>query len=150
MVIGQVSLHFDEKRFPEPFRYNPMHYYGTKYNDITAFQGMNAADPGDRDHWAYGAGRRWCPGIHLAEKSLFLNIARLMWGFDFQKSGSEGVHWDPLEPAEGWLNLPMKFNPIIRPRSEKHAEVIRHEWDEARAKGLKYDPAPRELFAKKE
>src|SRR2546423_8345018 len=81
VVIGQVSLHFDEKKFPEPFQYNPMHYYGTKYNDITAFQGMNAADPDDRDHWAYGAGRRWCPGIPSSQFSIPNSLIRFPSSF---------------------------------------------------------------------
>ena len=73
----------------------------------------------------------------------------MMWGFDFKMSAEDAVNWDPIEPDEGWLNLPQKFNPIIKPRSEKYAEVIRLEWEEAQAKGLRYDPAPRELFTKK-
>ncbi|KXJ84916.1 cytochrome P450 [Microdochium bolleyi] len=35
------------------------------------------------DHYGYGAGRRICPGIHLAEREMFIGIARLIWAFDF-------------------------------------------------------------------
>ena len=31
-----------------------------------------------RDHGGYGAGRRLCPGIQLAERNLFLGIAKLL------------------------------------------------------------------------
>lgn len=32
---------------------------------------------------AFGTGRRACPGIHLASATLDLNVARLLWGFNF-------------------------------------------------------------------
>jgi cytochrome P450 len=34
------------------------------------------------DLYGYGSGRRLCPGIHLAERNLFLGIAKLLWAFD--------------------------------------------------------------------
>lgn len=61
------------------FQYEPMRYFDHK---LSAAESVAAADPELRDHWTYGGGRRICPGMHVAERSLFLNIARLMWGFD--------------------------------------------------------------------
>lgn len=31
----------------------------------------------------FGAGRRVCPGLNVAERSLFLGIAQMLWAFDF-------------------------------------------------------------------
>src|ERR1700733_6302398 len=31
-----------------------------------------------------GAGRRLCPGIHLAERNLFIAMAKLLWAFSFE------------------------------------------------------------------
>ena len=45
-----------------------------------------ASDIKDRDHWTFGAGRRLCPGIHVAERTLFLAMARILWAFDIGKA----------------------------------------------------------------
>jgi hypothetical protein len=37
-----------------------------------------------RDHFAFGAGRRICPGYHVAERSFFIGFSRLLWAFDIQ------------------------------------------------------------------
>jgi cytochrome P450 len=52
-----------------------------------------------RDHYAYGGGRRICPGMHVAERSLFINVARLMWGFDLQLAKDENGREIPVDPT---------------------------------------------------
>jgi hypothetical protein len=63
-----------------------MIYYNHK---LSAAELVAAANPDLRDHWCYGGGRRICPSMHVAERSLFLNIARLMWGFDVYHAKDE-------------------------------------------------------------
>ena len=36
-----------------------------------------------RPHNTFGAGRRICPGSHVAERTLFVGMARLLWAFEF-------------------------------------------------------------------
>jgi len=36
-------------------------------------------------------------GIHVAEKSLFINIAKIMWGFKIEKQ----CDWDVFKPEAG-------------------------------------------------
>jgi cytochrome P450 len=36
----------------------------------------------DLRYHAIGYGRRICPGGHIAENSVFLSMAKIMWGFD--------------------------------------------------------------------
>jgi cytochrome P450 len=65
VVLNEWGLHFNDEIFPDPWRYNPQRYLG-KRGAKTAFEALNTARPEDRDHWGYGAGRRWCPGtLHL-------------------------------------------------------------------------------------
>ncbi|KAJ7626214.1 cytochrome P450, partial [Roridomyces roridus] len=35
---------------------------------------------------AFGFGRRACPGVPFAERSMWINIAMILWAFDIQKS----------------------------------------------------------------
>ena len=88
-------------------------------------------------------------GIHVAEKSLFINIARIMWGFDIQKPKGAVEEWRVYSSVEGAFNIPKEDAFVITPRSSSHAKVLREEWAEAQKKGLHYTPAPREVFTGK-
>ena len=61
VILSQWSLQFNDEIFEDPWRYNPKRYLGRR-GQKSAFEALNTADPEDRDHWGYGAGRRWCPG----------------------------------------------------------------------------------------
>lgn len=87
---------------------------------------MSTADPLERDHFSYGAGRRGCPGVHVAERSLFINVSRVLWGFDIRKK--VGVDGNEVEVTEkmmpGFFSVPAPFECAITPRSEEHAELM--------------------------
>lgn len=101
---------------------------------------MNTADPSERDHFAYGAGRRSCPGVHVAERSLFINVSRVLWGFNITKKvakdGEEVKVNTRMEP--GFMSVPEPFECDIRPRSEAHAKVMKGESERAEREGLNY------------
>jgi len=101
---------------------------------------MNCADPNERDHFSYGAGRRACPGVHVAERSLFINVARVLWGFNLgkkkDKDGKE-VHVT-ARMAPGFFSVPEPFECDIKPRSERHARIMLEESSKAEEEGLKY------------
>jgi cytochrome P450 len=103
--------------------------------DLPAASYVNIADPNERDHFSYGAGRRICPGIHVAEKSLFLNIARVLWAFNITKKvDKDGVVIEPNEAmVPGWMTIPQPFECTISPRSEKKAQLITDIWKNAKA-----------------
>ncbi|KAI9853618.1 MAG: hypothetical protein M1830_006647, partial [Pleopsidium flavum] len=75
VVINTYTIHMDPKRYPEPRRFNPDRY---KDNLQTAADSANNPDVSQRDHFAFGSGRRICPGMHVAERSLFLGMSRLL------------------------------------------------------------------------
>ncbi|PNY24206.1 Fumitremorgin C synthase [Tolypocladium capitatum] len=86
VIINAWGMHHDEKRFPNPDTFDPDHYKGqtTLAPELAA-----AADYESRDHYGYGSGRRICPGIHLAERNLFLGIAKLIWAFSIEPAVDE-------------------------------------------------------------
>lgn len=38
-----------------------------------------------RSNFTFGAGRRVCPGFHVAQRGLFIAISRMLWGFQFSR-----------------------------------------------------------------
>lgn len=91
----------------------------------------------ERDHYNYGDGRRLCPGIHLAERNLFIAVAKLLWGFDFRPiRDAQGVYIEVNVDAqtayrEGLLQRPKDFSCEITPRSETRRATIMAEFETA-------------------
>jgi cytochrome P450 len=51
------------------------------------------ADSTKRPHFTFGAGRRVCPGFHVAERGLFIAIARMLWDLSFIGHAVRMVSW---------------------------------------------------------
>lgn len=85
-----------------------------------------------RDHFVFGTGRRLCPGIHIADRSMFIAVSRLLWAFRFENETDElgnKIVPDRLNITQGSLIEPMPFPVKIVPRSKLHADVVRKEWE---------------------
>ncbi|KAH6879558.1 cytochrome p450 monooxygenase [Thelonectria olida] len=126
-VINNVwSIHMDETRSPNPRVFNPDRF---KDDNTTLYQSA-VGDVTKRDNFVFGAGRRLCQGIHIAERSLFLGISRFLWGFDFSPTrGQDGrpMTYDPEDLVGGITIQPADFQAIIEPRSEHKTSIMRKE-----------------------
>ncbi|GES59268.1 cytochrome P450 [Aspergillus terreus] len=81
VVLNVWGIHHDPERYPEPESFQPSRFAGqTQLGSVYA----NSGDHTKRDHYGYGVGRRICPGIHLAERALFIAIAKLLWAFSVE------------------------------------------------------------------
>ena len=67
IMLNWWAIHYDEKRYPDPANFIPERYLDHK---LPAADYIGIGDPYKRDHFTYGAGRRSCPGVHVAEKSM--------------------------------------------------------------------------------
>jgi len=85
----------------------------------------------DRDHYAYGAGRRICVGIHIAERNLFINIAKLVWAFDFESRGEEV---DVNRYSPGFAISPLPYDCHVSARDSGVNNVVEREWDATASK----------------
>ncbi|TGJ85544.1 hypothetical protein E0Z10_g3187 [Xylaria hypoxylon] len=131
VVMNVWAVHNDPKRHPIPWRFEPMRYIDDRQTSIDA---SNNSDATKRDHFVFGAGRRKCQGMHIADRSIFLAISRLLWAFDFNravdpKTGEEIIP-DMNDLAEGIMTLPNPFASIIQPRSSRKAAIIEEKWVE--------------------
>ncbi|OTA84711.1 hypothetical protein M434DRAFT_377643 [Hypoxylon sp. CO27-5] len=125
------AIHNDSKRHPDPRRFDPSRWAHDKQTSVEA---ANNPDASKRDHFLFGAGRRLCQGMHIADRSLFLAISRLLWAFDFDRAIDENTgkeiipDMDKLIPDNGMFVHPEPFKADIKPRSVWKAKRIREEW----------------------
>lgn len=97
-----------------------------KSGDYAAFP-----DPRQRDHFSFGAGRRICPGLHLAENSLFITLARILWTFKPEAVGE--VSTDDYE--NGSITCPKVFKAKFTPWDEEKRKTVEKEWEQAQKEG---------------
>ena len=139
VILNIWGIHHDATRYADPDKFNPRRFEGqTELASVYA----NSGDHGKRDHFGYGAGRRICPGIHLAERALFLATARILWGFTIQpKLDWAGVPV-PIDVApetgyrDGFLNQCLPFEVDIKVRSERRRQSILAEASKAEVEVL--------------
>ncbi|KAK1725113.1 cytochrome P450 [Colletotrichum acutatum] len=133
VMLNVWAINMDENRFENPRAFDPSRYEGDEQN---SFESAMNGDPSKRDHYVFGAGRRLCQGTHIADRSLFLSISRLLWAFNLEKAvDAEGNEITPNAEnlTDGFLVQPKPFPAKIAPRSDAHVQVIRREWKASQA-----------------
>ena len=110
----QWRMNLNTSRFPDGHTFSP---------DRWLVKGA-----GGLKYHAFGYGRRICPGRHIAENSVFLIMAKLMWGFDIEPAEGQGKIDDKAWTA-GFLTKPLPFKASFGVRSSRHERVIRREWE---------------------
>jgi hypothetical protein len=127
------ALNYDPKRYPNPELFDPTRWENDTQSSAEATSNPDATK---RDHFAFGAGRRICQGMHIADRSLFLAISRLLWAFDFcpalDKDTGKALLPRLDDNTDGLASWPKTFKADIRPRDISKAEVIRQEWSKMR------------------
>ena len=136
VILNIWTISRDPSRYKNPRVYDPLRFLG---DNTTAAESAMSPDVTKRDHFTFGTGRRICPGMHVADRTLFLSVSSLLWGFNISKAkrkstGADGKEvWEEETPdqdvvAEGLVAKPLPFRAEITPRSEKHAQAIREAW----------------------
>ncbi|CAE6436085.1 unnamed protein product [Rhizoctonia solani] len=106
------------------------------------------AEPSKRDHFAFGAGRRICPGIQIAEQDMFLAFSRLLWAFEFSAPPGTCVNTDQSAFFGETVRRPKIFPVVITPRSERRVATVEREVETAKQNvfslygSYKYDKLP--------
>lgn len=125
----------DPQVWEEPERFLPERY---EAHVLLAPEYVAAGDWTKRDHFGYGAGRRICPGMYLAERNMLLSVAKLLWAFRFEAAiAADGtsvpVDADPVTGYHsGFLYCPKEYacTPVLR--SERIRETVAREYEGAR------------------
>ncbi|KOC12896.1 hypothetical protein AFLA70_9g006521 [Aspergillus flavus AF70] len=117
VVLNTWTMHHDSTRHSNPETFDPDRYIN---DPLTSAESANVANPMERDHWMFGAGRRICPGMFVAEREIWLTISRMLWAFDMYEIPDEPID---LQEYDG-LSSPVPFRIGLKPRHEKGAKVL--------------------------
>ncbi|KAB8078110.1 cytochrome P450 [Aspergillus leporis] len=136
VVLNVWGMHHDAARWQ-----NPQHFHPDRFCDFPGLASEYSSKEWDkRDHYGYGAGRRICPGIHLAERNLFIGVAKLLWAFEFtEPPGSDSDISPETGATKGFLHCPRDYKCLIRVRSPMKQETILREFQEAQAVFNRFD-----------
>lgn len=130
ITVSNWAILHDPQTYPDPFSFTPERY----------LEPRNEPSPAN---WAFGHGRRICPGRYLADGTLFVTISRLLATFSIERALDEKAN--PLDAKIGYtpglVSHPTDFPFAIKPRSAAHAEFVRSlekdcPWEDGHAKLL--------------
>src|SRR5271155_5253709 len=136
ITLFQYAIHYNPARWTDPEKFDPSRYldYPLKSGDYAGI-----ADVMKRDHFSFGCGRRICPGMHLAENSLFITISRILWAFNIlpglDENGKEILADTEAYQPDVSITSPIPFKARFVPRNEDKRKQIVNEWEQAQKIG---------------
>ncbi|KEF56421.1 uncharacterized protein A1O9_08002 [Exophiala aquamarina CBS 119918] len=113
-IINHVSIANDKTLYPNPQEFQPERWLDGREAEI-----WNGS-------WQFGHGRRICVGYRLAQKSLFITLARLIYCFDFQPAaGTKLKQRGPFDNSSiNHFATGEPFPVNVRVRGEEYANLI--------------------------
>ncbi|KAJ7822103.1 cytochrome P450 [Mycena olivaceomarginata] len=118
IIANLWGIHLNPVDFPDPHIFDPERFMSKRNY------------PGPWQHSSFGYGRRVCPGQYLASNSIYINIARILWGFNLSKARDENgkeIDVDTFAYTDGFNSIPLPFPISITPRSATHLAIIERE-----------------------
>jgi hypothetical protein len=82
--------------------------------------------------------------MHVAERSIFLVLSRLLWGFDIGLAKDEMGNEIPVDFTLGGVmpgatSVPKPYKCSIKVRSAKRETILRGEWEIAQREGIQFE-----------
>jgi cytochrome P450 len=113
ILIGNVwAVGRDPQYFPDPENFDPQRWFDA-----------NGKIREDLKNYAFGFGRRVCPGQHIATASIFLNTALILWATTVKRDPRYPI--DELAFTESANAHPMPFKVIFEPRAAETFDGIK-------------------------
>ncbi len=99
-----IANTWNMNRDPEIFGKNTEDFDPARYLDANGDMAPGVFDLKREGHFAYGFGTRQCVGRHMADNSLFINIAVLLWAMKIERKKDASGRFVPLG-VDGWVDV---------------------------------------------
>ncbi|KAH7176006.1 cytochrome P450 [Dactylonectria macrodidyma] len=116
VVANTYAVHHDPKSYQEHHRFIPERFLHEGH-PLRAKEMATLSK-----NFAFGVGRRSCPGLQVANASLYVVLSRILWGFNISAASSGPPRLEPV-PSPLVVALAL-FECSVIPRSEKVRELI--------------------------
>ncbi|RDW66366.1 hypothetical protein BP6252_10001 [Coleophoma cylindrospora] len=133
---NQWAIHREQELYPDPETFNPYRWLKPEF---PTFKEPLTKFPSLQNYSAFGFGRRICPGMNIAERSLYILTARLAWACKISKKKDAQGNEIPVPQynyTEGFNVQPKPFDFSLVARSEKRARAVREAWEFAEKEDL--------------
>lgn len=117
IILGNAwAILHDDRLFPDPFTFKP-----ERFTDPNVDPRVPAAVD-----YAFGFGRRVCPGRWMAHSLVFIVVASVLSTFRIERAVRDGRAIEPSGAyTPGILASPEKFECTIKPRSREGEALVR-------------------------
>lgn len=130
LILNSYAIHSDPETYPEPREFRPERWEG-KLETVVSDEQVGARS----DLFSFGAGRRICPGQHLAERTMYLAVAHMLWALDIRKAKDKEGNEIPIDRDSvrpGLVETLNQFEVDVKPRSGERAEWLKRNWKQQR------------------
>jgi cytochrome P450 len=90
-------------RDPEVYGKDATHFNPARHLDAGGDRDLASNGARDDKHVSYGFGRRGCPGRHVSDNSLFINIAVMLWASKIERKKDASGQLIPLD-VDGFVD----------------------------------------------
>ena len=144
ILSNSWAINLNSSYYPNPHNFNPLRFLKVDPSSLPYIPPLSETDvaemnpsqthPAKDGHSSFGWGRRICPGAGLAQNSLFIALARLLWAFEFMPTLDEkgvSTQYDTFAYTQGFNIRPQTFRCEINLRDEKRQKTLMVEHEEA-------------------
>ena len=91
-------------RDPELFGKNTGNFDPARYLDASGGMAPGISELKKEGHFSYGFGARNCVGRHMADDTIFIDIAILLWAMKIERKKDASGRFLPLD-VDGWVDV---------------------------------------------
>lgn len=122
MILQNIWIDsHDPSLFPSPDTFDPDRYLTNPYGTVLSEEQCQAQ--GRKLIYAFGSGRRQCPGNIFAQNGFLAMAAKLIWAFDVRPKGKLDLSIE-TGFSGGMLLGSQPFEVEFVPRSELHRQAV--------------------------